>query len=96
MMVSIYENKIILGAFGDYLLQNSGGIDIFKGVWNANNGGVINMKEIYHLNPDLIYLRNFTPTQPQDLINDKKWQGIDAIKNKRVYSLALTALMRQI
>ena len=54
MMVSIYENKIILGAFGDYLVQNSGGIDIFKGVWNANNGGVINMEEIYSLSYKLI------------------------------------------
>ena len=89
MIMSIYQNKIIVGAFGDYLLQNSGGVDIFKGVWNLNNGGVVNIEEIYRLNPEVIYLTNFTPAQPEDLINNKKWQGIDAIKNKRVYKLPL-------
>lgn len=88
MIMSIYQNQIIVGAFGDYLLQHSGGEDIFKSTYSSN-GGVVNLEEIYRLNPEIIYITNFTPTTPQDLINNQKWQNIDAIKNKRVYKLPL-------
>ncbi|TKX28736.1 hypothetical protein CQA38_06185 [Campylobacter sp. MIT 12-5580] len=89
MMMTIYQKQIVVGAFGDYLLSKSGGVDVFKGVWNPKDGGVINFEELYRLNPEVIYITNFSPTQPSDLINDKKWQGIKAIQDKRVYKLPL-------
>ncbi len=89
MMMTIYQGKVVVGAFGDYLLKNSGGVDVFKGVWEKGGGGVVNFEEIYAQDPEVIYITNFSPVMPENLLKAREWQGVAAIKNKRVYKLPL-------
>lgn len=89
MMMTIYQGKVVVGAFGKYLLQNSGGVDVFEGVWEKGGGGVVNFEEIYAQDPEVIYITNFSPVMPEDLLKAREWQGVSAIKNKRVYKLPL-------
>lgn len=77
------EKLTIAGIFGKYLLGASGGIAMLES--NANTS----LEEIYKLNPDIIYINNFTPLLPEQILQSKRWQGIAAAKNKRVYKLPL-------
>ena len=82
------DGKIRLGGiFADYLLEKSAATNAYKGI--SNTDGNINLEELYRLNPEIIYITNFTPTQPEDLFNDPKFKDIKAIKDKRVYKLPL-------
>ena len=86
VILRLDEQKISVGV-KPYYLEKSGLEYVHKNITNTDD--IINLEELYQLNPEVIYLTNFTPAQPEDLINNKKWQGIDAIKNKRVYKLPL-------
>lgn len=87
LIIMSYENKriVLSGLFANYLLQKSGAVNLYTGT----NTSLVNLEELYALNPDVIYLTNFSPAMPEDLINAKEWQGLKAIKNKRVYKLPL-------
>ncbi len=43
------------------------------------------LEKIVAWNPDVIIIWTHAKYNPEDLINDPKWQDINAIKNKRVY-----------
>jgi len=87
IIIMTYENKriVLSGLFANYLLQKSGAINLYT----DTNISLVNLEELYTLNPDVIYLTNFSPAMPQDLINAKEWQGLKAVQNKRVYKLPL-------
>lgn len=81
------DNAIIAdGLFANYLLEHSGAKNVFSKI-SANKK--INLEEIYSLDPEIIFITNFTPAMPEDLLNSKLWQAISAVKNKRVYKIPL-------
>lgn len=81
------DNAIIVdGLFANYLLEHSGAKNIFSQI-KANKK--VNLEEIYRLDPEIIFITNFTPAMPEDLLKSKLWQGINAVKNKRVYKIPL-------
>lgn len=78
--------------FGEQWIKATGGIDV------AAEAGVtgrkdVNMEQIYEWNPDIIYITNFTPAQPEDLytnvIGSFDWSTLDAMKNKQVHKVPL-------
>ncbi|OCS85123.1 ABC transporter substrate-binding protein [Caryophanon tenue] len=78
--------------FGEQWIKATGGIDV------AAEAGVtgrkdVNMEQIYEWNPDIIYITNFTPAQPEDLytngIGSFDWSTLDAVKNKQVHKVPL-------
>lgn len=79
------EKNISPGFYANYFYKESGAVNHYD--FNAN--GSINLEEIYKLNPEVIFISNFTPLMPEDLINDPKWKGLQAIKDKRVYKVPL-------
>lgn len=79
------EKLVIAGIFGKYLLDFSGGIHALDSLRSATTS----IEEIYKLNPDIIYINNFTPLLPKQILESKRWQGIKAVQHKRVYKLPL-------
>ncbi|TLD97710.1 hypothetical protein LS71_002960 [Helicobacter jaachi] len=75
------------GIFADYLLEKTGAINVISGESMPR----ITLEEAYRLNPDIIYINNFNTLVPEDLIESKLWQPINAVKNKRVYKFPLGA-----
>lgn len=73
------------GIFSSYLLEKSGAINVIK----AKALQELSIEEVYRLNPDIIYITNFTSKMPQDLLDSPLWQPLKAIKNKRVFKLPL-------
>ena len=51
----------------------------------------IDMEQVYALNPEVIFISNFSPAQPEDLyenrITGQDWRHVSAVQNKRVYKV---------
>lgn len=89
------DKSIIVGGanfFSEKWIKATGGIDI------VGNDGVegqkeVNMEQIYAWNPDIIYITNFTETQPDDLINNsvsgQDWSEVEAVKKGNVHKVPL-------
>lgn len=79
------------GFFGNQWLNATGANDVAeKDVQGRKD---VNMEQIYEWNPEIIYLTNFTPIQPDDLYNNtiagQDWSQVEAVKNKQVYKIPL-------
>lgn len=70
--------------YQNYLINTCGGINVTSnlkdGYW-AN----ISVEELIKYNPDKIYIVEYAKYSKDDVLKDKRLQGIKAIKNKQVY-----------
>lgn len=77
--------------FGQYWLDSTGAINVTGDVDKAAMD--INMEQIYELNPDIIYITNFSPYQPEDFYNNSiegyDWSNVKAVADKKVYKFPL-------
>jgi len=78
-------------SFADYWITAGGGINVAadagKGTLSAS------MEQVYEWDPEIIFITNFNPAQPEDLYNNVignyDWSGVSAVKNKQVYKMPL-------
>jgi iron complex transport system substrate-binding protein len=77
--------------FSAYWLANTGADD--PAARDFNGRKVVNMEQIYAWNPDIIYITNFTPIQPEDVYQNtaagQDWSSLKAVQNRRVYKVPL-------
>ena len=90
------ENKMITSGknfFGQWWANAVGAANIAEGVTLDNANAVITMEQVYAWNPDVIFITNFTPCEPEDLfnnaINADDWSDVAAVQAKRVYKMPL-------
>ncbi len=78
------------GMHGNRWLNATGGIDVAAEIDGIK---AINMEQVYEWNPDIIYITNFTETQPEDLYNNvfegQDWSQVKAVQDKKVYKMPL-------
>lgn len=76
--------------FGEYWIETPGGKNVAE---NLSSTPVINMEQIYEWNPEIIFITNFSPYQPEDLydnsIDGHDWSTVEAVKNRKVYKFPL-------
>ena len=76
--------------FGEYWIEAAGGINVAA---ELNGQPEINMEQIYAWNPDMIFITNFSPYLPEDLINNTieghDWSGVKAVQEGNVYKFPL-------
>ena len=76
--------------FGQYWIESTGGINVAA---DLNGTPEINMEQIYEWDPDIIFITNFSPYQPDDLYNNTidgdDWSNVTAVKNQQVYKFPL-------
>lgn len=76
---------------GNRWIHATGGIDVAED--EIDGIKAVNMEQIYKWNPDIIYITNFTETQPEDLFNNvfdgQDWSQIKAVQDKKVYKMPL-------
>ena len=79
--------------FGQFWCEAVGGRNVAEEVAAENSNAVINMEQVYQWDPDVIFITNFTPTQPEDLfenaVGQDDWSPVKAVQNKEVYKLPL-------
>lgn len=77
--------------FGNQWLNATGAIDVAE--QNVQGRKEVNMEQIYAWNPDIIYITNFTETQPVDLlenkVNGQDWSQVKAVQDGKVYKIPL-------
>jgi iron complex transport system substrate-binding protein len=77
--------------FSEYWLKNSGADDPAARAFKGRK--VVNMEQLYEWNPDIIYITNFTPLQPDDIYQNtaigQDWRSLKAVRNKRVHKVPL-------
>ena len=77
---------------GNRWLAATGGIDVAA---EAGIDGIkaINMEQVYEMDPDIIFITNFTETQPEDLLNNtvegQDWSQVKAVQDGKVYKMPL-------
>ena len=76
--------------FGQKWMDETGGENVAK---SLKGMAQINMEQIYEWNPEIIYITNFSPYQPEDLyqnsISGFDWSKVKAVKDKKVYKFPL-------
>ena len=89
------DKSIVVGGanfFSEKWTKATGGIDV-AGDSGAQGQKEVNMEQIYKWNPDIIYITNFTQTQPEDLLENKvsgqDWSDVAAVKEGNVYKVPL-------
>lgn len=94
MMYQLSDQAITVSGknfFGNQWLNATGANDVAEN--DVQGRKDVNMEQIYNWNPEIIYLTNFTPIQPEDLYNNtipgQDWSQVDAVKNKQVYKIPL-------
>lgn len=79
--------------FGQFWCDAVGGRNVAEGVAAENSNAVINMEQVYEWDPDVIFITNFTPVQPEDLfenaIGQDDWSPVKAVQEKNVFKLPL-------
>ncbi len=77
--------------FGNQWLNATGAIDVAEK--DVQGRKEVNMEQIYSWNPDIIYITNFTETQPEDLLENKvdgqDWSQVKAVQDGKVYKIPL-------
>lgn len=94
MLYQLSEQAITVGGknfFGNQWLNATGANDVAEN--DVEGRKDVNMEQIYNWNPDIIYITNFTPIQPEDLYNNsipgQDWSQLKAVQNKQVYKIPL-------
>jgi iron complex transport system substrate-binding protein len=76
--------------FGQYWIEASGGVNVAQDLTGMPE---INMEQIYAWNPDIIFITNFSPALPEDLLENKieghDWSGVKAVKDGKIYKFPL-------
>ncbi len=76
--------------FGQYWLETTGAVNVAS---DLKGMAEINMEQVYQWNPDIIYITNFSPYQPEDLyqntIDGFDWSVVKAVKENKVYKFPL-------
>ena len=79
--------------FGQYWATAAGGINVAQDLEADNSNAAISMEQVYEWNPHVIYITNFTPTQPEDIYNNAiggdDWSTVKAVQDGRVHKLPL-------
>ncbi len=76
--------------FGQYWMDSTGAENVAK---DLKGMAEINMEQIYQWDPEIIFITNFTPYQPEDLYENSiegfDWSKVKAVRDKKVYKFPL-------
>lgn len=78
--------------FGQFWADAVGAVNVAEEL-KTDNSVNVNMEQVYKWNPDIIFITNFTASQPADLYKNSvgtyNWSKISAVENKKVYKMPL-------
>ncbi len=87
------ERSIVVSGsnfFGDFWIRAAGGVNAAGGLTGRPE---VSMEEIYTWDPDYIFITNFSPTLPEDLLNNtvpgQDWSQLKAVKNGNVVKIPI-------
>lgn len=98
-VVRMDERQIVTSGkrfFGDYWIREGEGRNVAEGVTGENANAVVSMEQVYAWDPEVVFLTNFTPVMPEDLLkgdagktSGQDWSEVAAVKTGRVFKMPL-------
>ena len=73
-------------SYSDFSIRVAGGQNVAAEIQAAN---AVTIEQVLTWNPQMILLGNFDTAVPSDIYDDPRWQGVDAVRNRRVYKVPL-------
>ena len=73
-------------SYNDFTIHLAGGENVAA---NTPSSATVTIEQIFTWNPQVILLGNFDTVMPEDLYGDPRWQGVDAVRNRKVYRMPL-------
>jgi iron complex transport system substrate-binding protein len=70
----------------DFYIRLAGGQNVAA---ESPPQSTVTIEQILTWNPQVVLLGNFDAAVPADIYADPRWQGVDAVKNRRVYKVPL-------
>lgn len=67
------------------IIEMAGGANAVKGIEVKGDFAEVNIEQIIAWNPDIIWVPKYATYTVESLLDDPKWSGIKAIRNKAVY-----------
>ena len=67
------------------MIETVGAVNVAKNVPGQGDFVPVNLEEIIGWNPDVIYIPDFAQYKVEDLLNDRAWGSINAIRDKKVF-----------
>lgn len=77
-------------SFAEYWIETTGGVNVAK---DLRGTAIINMEQVYDWSPDHVFITNFSPYLPQDILQNQidgyDWSLVEAVRNGRVHKFPL-------
>lgn len=89
LYIGLYADQIRTagrGTYYDFSIPLAGGRNVASGSAGMQT---LNVEQILTWDPEIILLGNFDPVQPADIYADPRWQGLAAVKARKVYKMPL-------
>ncbi|PAF51897.1 hypothetical protein BKH43_01310 [Helicobacter sp. 13S00401-1] len=81
------KNELAVGGlFANHWMEKASGINVYQNLKGIKN---INLEDLYSKNIDVIFITNFNTLTPKELMANKDFAFIKAIKTKQVYKFPL-------
>ena len=75
------------GSYNDFCIDLVGGTNPAAGLMDESG---VDVEQVLAWNPDIIVVGNFDPATPeQDVYSVRAWQGLSAVRSRRVYKVPL-------
>jgi iron complex transport system substrate-binding protein len=69
------------------MIETVGAINVAKDVGGQGDFVPVSLEEIIGWNPDVIYFPVYASYKAEDLLNDPAWSSINAIRNRKVFTM---------
>lgn len=93
-VVRLEEGRVVTSGrnfFGQYWCDAAGAINAASDLRAERSNAVVAMEQIYSWDPDVIFITNFTPALPEDIMNDEAWKNVKAVRRGAVYKMPMGA-----
>jgi iron complex transport system substrate-binding protein len=70
----------------DYYIHLAGGRNVAA---DSPPQSTVTIEQVLTWNPQVVLLGNFDAAMPSEIYADPRWQGVDAVRNRRVYKVPL-------
>ena len=68
------------------MMETAGAVNVAKNVPGQGDYVQVSLEEIIGWNPDIIYIPGYAQYKAEDLLNDRAWSSINAIRDKKVFA----------
>jgi len=75
------------GSYQHYLIVGAGGVNVAENINIPGRWPQVSIEQILAWNPEVVVVPPYCKDSAKDILTDPQWQGVNAVKNSRVYTM---------